>query len=102
VATVPIGENVDGNGFDAGTGLTFISNGDGTLTVVRETAPGKFEIVETVTTLRGSRTMAIDLKTHNIYLPAAQFAPPKAATPANPKPRPEMIRDSFEVLVVGK
>jgi DNA-binding beta-propeller fold protein YncE len=102
IATVPIGENVDGNGFDAGTGLAFSSNGDGTLTVVRESSPGKFEVVETVTTQRGSRTMAIDSKTHTIYLPAAQFFRPKESMQAGSKPRPVMVKDSFEVLVVGK
>ena len=102
IATVPIGANVDGNGFDAGTGLAFSSNGDGTLTVVREISPGKFEVLQTVTTQRGSRTMAIDPMTHNIYLPAAQFTPAKAPTPDNPSPRPEMVKDTFEVLVVGK
>jgi len=102
IAFVPIGEGVDGNGFDQGTGLAFSSNGDGTLTVVREASPGKFEVAETVTTQRGSRTMAIDPKTHNIFLPAAQFASPPPATPESPKPRPVMIKDSFSVLVVGR
>ncbi len=60
IATPPIGAHVDGNGFDAGTGLAFSSNGDGTLTIVQEASPGKFEVVETLSTQRGSRTMAID------------------------------------------
>ena len=102
IATVPIGEGVDGNRFDPKTGLAFSSNGDGTLTMVRETSPGKFEVVETVTTQRGSRTMAIDPKTHNIYLPAAQFSPQTASTAEGSRPRPTMIKDSFAVLVVGK
>ena len=102
IASVPIGENVDGNGFDAGTGLAFSSNGDGTLSVVREASSGNFEVVETVTTQRGSRTMAIDPNTHNIYLPAAQFSRPKDAAQAGSKQRPVMLPDSFEVLVVGK
>ena len=102
IATTPIGANVDGNGFDSETGLAFSSNGDGTLTVVQESSPGKFEVVETVKTQRGSRTMAIDPKTHNIYLPAAQFTQPKESSQAGSKPRPEMVKDSFEVLVVGK
>lgn len=102
IATVPIGAGVDGNGFDPGTGLAFSSNGDGTLTVVRESAPGKFEVAETVTTERGARTMAIDLKTHNIYLATAKFLPPPAGTPENPRPRPVMVKGSFVVLVVGK
>jgi DNA-binding beta-propeller fold protein YncE len=102
IATVPIGANVDGNGFDAGTGLAFSANGDGTLTLVREATPGNFEIVETVITQRGSRTMAIDPKTHYIYLPAAQFSQPRESAQAGSKPRPVMVKDSFEVLVVGK
>lgn len=102
IATVPIGEGVDGNGFDPGTGLAFSSNGDGTLTVVRESFPGKFEVAEIVTTQRGARTMAIDPKTHNIYLPTAEFSPPPASTPEGSRPRPTMIKDSFAVLVAGK
>ena len=102
IASVPIGEKVDGNGFDSGTGLAFSANGDGTLTVVREASPGNFEVVETVTTQRGSRTMAIDPKTHNIYLPAAQFTQPKESTQTGSKPRPAMVKGSFEVLVVGE
>ncbi len=102
ITTVPIGEGVDGNGFDPKTGLAFSSNGDGTLTVIRESSPGKFDVVETVTTQRGSRTMAIDPKTHNIYLPTAQFSHQAASTPEEPRPRPTMIKDSFVVLVVGK
>jgi len=102
IALVPIGEGVDANGFDPGTGLAFSSNGDGTLTVVRETSPGKFEVAETVATERGSRTMAIDPKTHIIYLPAALFAPAPPATPEAPNPRPIMIKGSFTVLVVGR
>jgi DNA-binding beta-propeller fold protein YncE len=102
VATVPVGEGVDGSGFDPAAGLAFSSNGEGTLTVVRESSPGKFEVAETVPTQRGSRTMAIYPKTHNVYLPAAQFLPPPAPTPDNPKPRPTMVKDSFVVLVVGK
>jgi DNA-binding beta-propeller fold protein YncE len=100
-ATVPIGEGVDANAFDAWTGLAFSSNGDGTLTVVTESSPGKFE-TETVPTQRGARTMALDPKTHKIYLPAAEFAPAPASPAGAPKPRPVMIKDSFAVLVVGK
>jgi DNA-binding beta-propeller fold protein YncE len=102
IATVPIGAGVDGNGFDPRTRLAFSANGDGTLTVVQESSPGKFEVVEIVTTQRGARTMAIDPKTHNIYLPAAQFSLLPASTAEGSKPRSTMIKDSFTVLVVGK
>jgi DNA-binding beta-propeller fold protein YncE len=100
--TVPIGEGVDGNGFDSVSGLAFSSNGEGTLTVVREASPGKFEVAETVPTQRGARTMTIDPKTGNIYLPTAEFGPAPQATAENPRARPPMIKDSFVILVVGK
>jgi DNA-binding beta-propeller fold protein YncE len=100
-ATVPIGEGVDANAFDPETRLIFSSNGEGTLSVIRESSPGKFE-TETVPTQRGSRTMALDAKTHRIYLPTAEFAPAPASSAGTPKPRPAMIKDSFAVLVVGQ
>ena len=99
IAAVPIGEGVDGNGFDPETGLAFSSNGDGTLTVARESSPGKFEVAETITTQQGSRTMTVDPKTHAVYLPAAQYAPPSSSAPGQ---RPAMVKDSFVILVVGK
>jgi outer membrane protein assembly factor BamB len=102
ISTVPVGGNVDGNGFDAGTGLAFSSNGDGTLTVVRETSPGTYAVVETVSTQRGSRTMAVDPKSHNVYLPAAQFTQPRESGQKGSNQRPVMVKDSFEVLVIGK
>lgn len=102
IATVPIGEGVDGNGFDPKTGLAFSSNGDGTLTVVRESSQGKFEVVQTVTTQRGARTMAIDPKTHKIYLPSAQFSQQSVSAAEGTRPRPAMIKGSFSVLVVGR
>ena len=73
IATVPIDAGVDANVFDPETELAFSSNGEGTLTVVRESSAGKFEVVATVPTQRGSRTMALDLKTHKLYLPAGEL-----------------------------
>src|SRR5262245_4149531 len=102
VADLPIGKNTDGAAFDPGARLAFSSNGDGTLTVVREDSPDKFSVVETVKTQQGARTLAVDLKTHNIYLSTAQYGPPPAATPEQPNPRPSLVPDSFMVLVVGK
>ncbi len=94
--TIPIGDGVDANVFDAETGLVFSSNGDGTLTVATETTPGKFD-TETIATRRGARTMAIDAKTHKLYLPSAEYAPAVAGAA---KARPAMIKDSFTVLVL--
>jgi DNA-binding beta-propeller fold protein YncE len=102
IATVPIGEGVDGIVFDPETRRAFSSNGDGTLTVVRESFSGTFEVVETVTTQRGARTMTIDPKAHTLYLPTASFSTTPAPAPGGSSPRPMTIKDSFVVLVVGK
>jgi YVTN family beta-propeller protein len=102
IATLPIGAGVDANVFDPDTQLAFSSNGDGTLTVVHEDSPDKFTVVQNVETARGARTMALDPKTHNIYLVTAQFGPPPAATPEQPRPRPSLVAGSFLLLVVGK
>jgi DNA-binding beta-propeller fold protein YncE len=101
VATPAIGQGVDANAFDPGTQLAFSSNGDGTLTVVHEDSPDKFTVAANVSTQRGARTMAIDLKTHNIFLVTADFGPPPAATPEHPHPRAAALPGTFTLLVFG-
>lgn len=79
VATPKIGEGPDAVGFDPGTGDIFSSNGEsGTLTVIHEDTPDKYSVVENVPTKEGARTQALDLKTHTLYLPAAEMIPPAA------------------------
>jgi YVTN family beta-propeller protein len=102
LATPPIGGGVDATGFDPGTGLAFSSNGDGTLTVIKEEGKGKFGVVANVPTMSRARTMALDTKTHNIYLVTAEFGPTPAPTKEQPRPRPPMVPGTFVLLVVGK
>lgn len=103
VTTVPIGPGVDANAFDPETGLAFSSNGgDGTVTVIHEDSPDKFTVVENVATRKGARTMALDEKTHNLFLPTAQFGPPPAPTAEQPRPRPVIQPGTFAVLVVSR
>jgi len=93
-ASLPIGTGVDATA--AGGGEGFASTGDGKLTVVAQ-QQGKFEVVETVTTRPGARTMGLDPDSHQIFLPAAEMDPP--ATPggrARPKP------GTFMIVVVGQ
>ena len=97
IATPPIGEGVDANGFDPVTQLAFASNGEGTLTVVHQDSPEKYTVVENVPTKKSARTMGLDLKTHNIFLPAADFDAPAAG-----ERRGKMKPGSFVILVVGK
>jgi len=102
VTTLPIGAGVDAGAFDPETGLAFSSNGDGTLTVVHEDSPNAFRVLENAPTQPRARTMALDAKTHQIFLVTAEFSPTPAATPEQPRPRPPMLPNSFVVLVMGK
>jgi DNA-binding beta-propeller fold protein YncE len=97
IATPAIGEGVDANRFDPETNYAFASNGEGTLTVVHEDSPDKFSVVENVPTKRSARTMAFDVKTHNIFLAAADLE-----SPAQGERRPRMKPGSFVIVVVGK
>lgn len=100
LASFPIGEGNDAAKFDPGLKLAFASNGDGTLAVVHEDGNDKFSLVQTVQTEPGARTMAVDAKTHRVFLPSADFIPPPAASADNPKPRRSMVPGSFRVLVL--
>jgi DNA-binding beta-propeller fold protein YncE len=103
VATVPIGQGPDGAAFDADRQLAFSPNGrDGTVTVIHEIAPDKFEVVQTVETSKSARTVDLDPKSHRLYLVAAQFGPPPSPTAEQPRPRPAMVPGTFEVLMVGR
>ena len=102
LATPAIGEGVDATAFDDGTRLAFASCGEGVLTVVREESADKFTVAENVPTQQGARTLALDSKTHNVYLVTAKFGPPPAATAENPHPRRTILPDTFVVLVLGK
>lgn len=97
VATPEIGNGPDASAFDPGTNDFFASCGEGILTVVHEDSPDKFTVVENVPTKRSARTMGLDLKTHNIFMPAADFDPP-----APGERRGKMKPDSFVIVVVGK
>jgi DNA-binding beta-propeller fold protein YncE len=99
VASVAIGEDPDAAAFDPDTQLVFSSNGEsGDLTVIHEDSPDKYTVVESVPTRKYARTMAIDFKTHNIFLPIAEFEPvvPKG------EEEPPMKPNTFGVLLVGK
>jgi YVTN family beta-propeller protein len=91
IASLPIGEGCDATAFDAGLGLAFASAGDGTITVIKEDAGDKFSVVQTVTTQKTARTMAVDAKTHQVFTVAANVGP---------RPERKVEPGSFVVLVV--
>ena len=100
IGTVPIGGGCDATAFDSRANMAFSSNGDGTLTVVREDTAGKYVVAENVPTKIGARTMALDPTKQRVYLVTADYGPSPAATPAQPNPRPSILPGTFTLLVV--
>jgi DNA-binding beta-propeller fold protein YncE len=106
LTTVPIGPGVDANVFDPATKLAFAScGGDGTVTIAHEDSPDELTVVQKLATARGSRTMTLDPKTHNIYLAAMDYESPTEPSaqpaPGQRPPRPKPVPNSFKVLVYG-
>jgi len=101
ITTLLIGEHCDGIKFDKGNNRAYSSNGDGTLTVVQEEANDKYTVLENVPTQAGARTLAVDSKTHHIYLSVAEFGPTPQATTDNPRPRRSVQSGTFTVLDVA-
>ncbi|HEU6450973.1 MAG TPA: YncE family protein [Gemmatimonadaceae bacterium] len=101
--TVPIGSGVDGARFDPATGDAFASNGEGTLTVVRESSPSEFRVAQTVPTISGGRTMELDPRNHRVYVVGARFGEARAEpTAGSPRRRSPMIPGSFTLLVLAR
>jgi YVTN family beta-propeller protein len=101
IGTVPIGAGVDGCAFDDSTQLAFASCGDGTTTIAKEEAPNKLSVVQVLRTEHGARTMALDPKSHRIYLPTAQFAPAPSPSPGTSPTCPSIVSDTLKLLVYG-
>src|SRR5262249_26834211 len=98
VTSAPIGEGVDAGAFDPETKLVFCSCGDGTVAGVKQEAADKYTPAGTITTRPRSKTMALDPKTHRLFVPAADFKAPDG----QPNARPVMIPKTFCVLIYAK
>ena len=96
VASPAIGAGSDGVVFDPGPGYAMSANGDGTLTIVAQNS-GKWDVLENIATERAARTIALDDKTHKVFLPTAKQGPAPAGGG-----RPPFLPNSFKVLIVGK
>jgi DNA-binding beta-propeller fold protein YncE len=96
LATAPIGVGVDACAFDEATGNIFASCGDGTVTIAREEGD-KLNVIQTLQTEHGARTMALDPATHRIYLATAKFDTEKK----DQRGRPKIINGTFHLLEYG-
>ena len=102
ITTLPIGKGVDGAVFNPETMEAFSSQGDGTLTVIKENSPTSFVVEQTVQTIQSAKTLTLDGKTGHILLIAAEFGPPPAVAAGERPRRGALVPDSFRILVVGK
>ncbi len=103
ITTLPLGVGTDGAVFNPKTMEAFSSQGDGTLTVIRENSPTSFEVSQTVETMVSGKTLALDGKTGRVLVIAGEFGPP--APPAQPGGRAgrgPIIDGSFSILTVAK
>jgi DNA-binding beta-propeller fold protein YncE len=94
VTSFPIANRVDGNGFDAATGLAFASSGTGVLTIAHEDLPNRFTVVQTAKTQPSGRTMWLDPMSHKVYVPVA-------TTAAGPNGRAQIVPGTMRILVLG-
>lgn len=95
--TLPIGEDTDAVAFDAKTGYVFASSGDGKLSIFKKGSKGKYETVQDLESVPGSKTMTLDPDKHRIYLPSAKFS----GSPTG-HPRPAVVPGSISILVIGE
>jgi DNA-binding beta-propeller fold protein YncE len=102
ITSLPIGQGTDGAVFNPNTMEAFSSQGDGTLTVVKENGPTSFSVEQTVKTMPSAKTLTLDPKTNRILLIAAEYGPASAPAPGGRAGRGPMVPDSFSILVVGK
>ncbi len=98
LASVETGRGTDGCAFDPGLGWAFASNGEGTVSVVSESSPGKFTRLENVPTRAGARTIAVDPARHILWLPTADFGTTPAPDAERPRPRPPILPGTFCIL----
>lgn len=103
LTSLPIGTGVDGAGFNPQTMEAFSSQGDGTLTIIKENSPTTFVVEQTLQTMPGARTMTIDQKTNRVLLITAEFGPPPNPPPPGGRAgRGPMVADSFTIIAVGR
>jgi DNA-binding beta-propeller fold protein YncE len=97
ITTLPIGAGVDGAGFDAASGNAFASNADGTLTVIHQDTPDKYQVIENVQTQQGSRNMGLDPTNHRVFVAAGKFGPPPTGGRRGP-----VLPGSFALMVIER
>jgi hypothetical protein len=105
ITTLPTGMGVDTVAFNPATMEAISAEGAGTMTFIKENSPTSFAVEQTLQTMVGAKTLALDTKTNRIFTMAAEFGPPAPDAPPGPAGRPArgpMVPGSFSILMVGK
>ena len=105
LATLPTGVGVDTVAFNPATMEAISAENGGSMTFIKENSPTSFAVEQTLPTMAGAKTLALDTKTGHVFTMTAEFGPPPPDAPPGPAGRPArgpMIPDSFSVLMVGK
>lgn len=103
LARLPLAGGSDGAAFNPQTMEAFSTQGNGTLTVIKETSPTSFEVVQNLATMNGARTIAFDSKTGHLFAMSVERGPAPAAPPAGGRGgQAPVIPGSFTILMIGK
>ena len=101
ITTLPIGEKVDGVAYDETEKKIYTSNGEGTVTIIKQETKDKYVVEKNIQTAKGAKTLAFDKKKHRLYIPCSDFTT-VAPTPENPSPKPSISTETFGILIIGK
>ena len=105
ITTLPTGTGVDTVAFNPATMETISAEYAGSMTFIKENGPNNFAVEQTLRTMVGAKTLALDTKTDHLITMAAEFGPPPPNAPPGPAGRPArgpMVQGSFSILMVGK
>jgi DNA-binding beta-propeller fold protein YncE len=105
ITTLPTGAGVDTVAFNPATMEAISAENGGSMTFIKEDSPTSFTVEQTLQTVAGAKTLALDTKTNHVLTMTAEFGPPPANAPPGPAGRPArgpMVPGSFSILMVGK
>jgi hypothetical protein len=104
ITTLPTGMGVDTVAFNPATMEAISAEYAGSMTFIKENSPTSFVVEQTLQTMVGAKTLALDTRTNHLLTMAAEFGPPPPDAPSGPAGRPSrgpMVPGSFSILMVG-
>jgi hypothetical protein len=103
ITSLPLAGGSDGALFNHATMEAFSTQGNGTLTVVKEKSPASFEVEQNLDTMNGARTIAFDRKTSHFFTMSQERGPAPAPPSGGGRgPLGAVVPGSFTILMIGK